>query len=421
MRLLRRLFPDLIRSRRSSAPTQDLRHRPRLECLEERSTPAVLSVNPASPTAYHSIQGAIMAAHPGDMIQVAQAVYTENILINKSLSLIGLPNGKTLPQIVGTGSNVGTESVVHVADNTNNVLIENFGISSPHGFNPTEIGVLIGNGASNITLNGGIIRHLRDETHPITGASQTTAVVVSPKAHNILITHLSLYNITYDATGVDVSKQFATGFLLLSSNATDGPSQVLIQHNYLTKIGDIGINITNGSHDVTVNYNTVSQLYGLHVSYGILVSGSTGTPTNLLIFNNAINQLAGKQPVGIAVLGTANAVQIVDNTVSGLTAGVGLEVAGHVNVSATENNFTGNSTGVLVLQGFTGTLTLHYNNINGNTHAGIENDSTLSVDAEANWWGSTTGPTSASNPGGTGDKILGPVDFSNWLTFAITT
>jgi hypothetical protein len=80
---------------------------------------------------------------------------------------------------------------------------------------------------------------------------------------------------------------------------------------------------------------------------------------------------------------------------------------------------SGNATGVLILQGFAGSLTLHYNNINGNTHAGIENDSVQSVDAEA--WGSTTGPTSASNPGGTGDKILGLVDFSNWLTFAITT
>jgi hypothetical protein len=392
-----------------------------LECLEERTTPAVLSVNPANPTAYHTIQSAVIAAHPGDTIQVAQAIYTENVLINKSLSLIGLPNGATIPQIVGTGSNIGAESVVHVADNTNNVLIQGFGISSPHGLNPTEIGVLIGTGATNITINGGIIRHLRDSSHPITGASQTAAIVVSPKAHNVLITHVTVYNVVYDTTGVDISKQYAYGFLLASNSATDGPSQVLIQHNYISKVGDIGIAITNGSHDVTANYNTVDQIYGLHVSYGIMVSGSTGTPTNLLIFSNKIDLLSGKQPVGIAVMGTANAVQIVDNTVSGLTAGVGLEVAGHANVSGTENNFTGNSTGVLVVQGFTGSLTLHYNNINGNTHAGIENDSTQSVDAEANWWGSTTGPTSASNPGGTGDKIIGPVDFTNWLTFAIST
>jgi hypothetical protein len=412
---------DQIRYSRHSVPAQNRRFLPRLECLEERTTPAVLSVNPSSPTAYHTIQSAIMAAHPGDTIQVAQAVYNENVLINKSLSLIGLPNVKTLPQIVGNGSNVGTESVVHVADNTNNVLIQDFGISSPHGLNTTEIGVLIGNGASNITINGGIIRNLRDSTHPVTGASQTTAVFVSPKAHNVLITHVTVYNVVYDTTGVDISKQYAYGFLLASNSATDGPSQVLIQHNYISKVGDVGIAIANGSHDVTVNYNTVDQLYGLHVSYGILVSGSTGTPTNLLVFNNKIDLLSGKQPVGIAVLGTANAVQIVDNTVSGLTAGVGLQVSAHASVSGTQNNFTGNATGVLILGGFAGSLTLHYNNINGNTHAGIENDSTQSVDTEANWWGSATGPTSSSNPGGAGDKIIGPVDFSNWLTFAITT
>jgi hypothetical protein len=389
--------------------------------LEDRTSPAVLSVNPASPTAYHTIQSAVNAAHPGDTIQVTQAVYTENVVLNKSLSLIGLPNGKTLPQIVGTGSNVGTESVVQVAANTNNVLIQGFGISSPHGLNPTEIGVLIGTGATNITINGGIIRHLRDSTHAINGTSQTTAVFVSPKAHNVLITHLTVYNVVYDTTNVNISQQYAYGFVLASSTATDGPSSVLIQHNYISKVGDIGIDITNGAHDVTANYNTVDQIYGLHVSYGILLNGITGTPTNILLFNNQIDLLSGKQPVGIAVLGTASAVQLVDNTVSGLTAGIGLQVSGHASVSGNQNNFTGNATGVLVQKGFTGSLVLHYNNINGNTHAGIENDSTQSVDAEANWWGAATGPTSAGNPGGTGDKIIGPVDFSSWLTFAIVT
>jgi hypothetical protein len=417
---MRFLHRKAARKSQRPSPAQ-LYHRPRLECLEDRTSPAVLSVNPASPTAYHTIQSAVNAAHPGDTIQVAQAVYTENVVISKSLSLIGLPNGKTLPQIVGTGSNVGTESVVQVAANTNNVLIQGFGISSPHGLNPTEIGILIGTGATNITVNGGIIRHLRDSTHPINGASQTTAVVVSPKAHNVLLTHLTVYNVVYDTTNVNISQQYAYGFVLASNTATDGPSSVLIQHNYISKVGDIGIDITNGAHDVTANYNTVDQIYGLHVSYGILVSGITGTPTNILLFNNQVDLLSGKQPVGIAVLGTASAVQLVDNTVSGLTAGIGLQIGGHASVSGNQNNFAGNATGVLVQKGFSGSLVLHYNNIDGNTHAGIENDSTQSVDAEANWWGAATGPTSTGNPGGTGDKIIGPVDFSSWLTFAIVT
>ena len=280
--------------------------------------------------------------------------------------------------------------------------------------------MLIGTGATNITINDSIIRHLRDSTHPITGASQTIAVLVSPKAHDVLITHITVYNVVYDTTNVNISQQYAYGFVLASTTATDGPSDVLIQHNYISKVGDIGIEINNGAHDVTVNYNTVDQIYGLHVSYGILLSGTTGSPTAILLFNNQIDRLSGKQPVGVGVLGTAT-VQLVDNTVSGLTAGIALQVGGHASVSGNQNDFEGNATGVLVQQGFSGSLVLHYNNINGNTHAGIENDSAQSVNTEANWWGAATGPTSTSNPGGTGDKIIGPVNFSNWLTFAIVT
>jgi hypothetical protein len=37
------------------------------------------------------------------------------------------------------------------------------------------------------------------------------------------------------------------------------------------------------------------------------------------------------------------------------------------------------------------------------------------VDAECNWWNSSTGPTSASNPGGTGEEVVGDADFTPWL------
>jgi hypothetical protein len=402
-------------------PSRLLSQRLRLEALEDRSAPAVLTVNPANPTAFHTIGAAITAAHPGDTVMVDLAIYNENVLINKSLSLIGVSNGTTDPQIVGTGANNGMESVVHIADNTNNVLVQGFGISSPHGLNAVEVGVLVGSGDSNITIRGGIIRHLRDQTHPIIGASQTDAIVVSPKAHNVLITGVTIYNIVYDTTAVDVSKQFAYGILLSSNTATDGPNQVLIQHNYVSKVGDIGIAIMNGSHDVIADYNTVDNIFGSHVSYGILVSGALASPTNLLIHNNTVRLMMGKQPVGIAVLGATVGVQLVDNTVSGLTAGVGLQVSGGAHVTGDENTFMGNAIGVLVSQNFSGSLTLHYNNIDGNTTAGIENNSTQSVDTEANWWGSVTGPTNSSNPPGTGDKVIGLVDFTNWLMFAIST
>jgi hypothetical protein len=38
------------------------------------------------------------------------------------------------------------------------------------------------------------------------------------------------------------------------------------------------------------------------------------------------------------------------------------------------------------------------------------------VDAQCNWWGSPTGPINMSNPGGTGEEVVGDADFTPWLT-----
>ena len=47
---------------------------------------------------------------------------------------------------------------------------------------------------------------------------------------------------------------------------------------------------------------------------------------------------------------------------------------------------------------------------------GVENNQTSgSLNATLDWWGSSTGPTSSGNPGGTGSAVVGNVSFSPWL------
>ena len=68
----------------------------------------------------------------------------------------------------------------------------------------------------------------------------------------------------------------------------------------------------------------------------------------------------------------------------------------------------------------------HMNCIEGNSAAALEEDlggyspvAPGSLDATNNWWGSPSGPTIGSNPGGTGDRIIdtdGVVAYSPWTT-----
>ncbi|MEO8457695.1 MAG: right-handed parallel beta-helix repeat-containing protein [Chloroflexota bacterium] len=70
-----------------------------------------------------------------------------------------------------------------------------------------------------------------------------------------------------------------------------------------------------------------------------------------------------------------------------------------------------------------GPFGIHQNIICGNDNGGLDiNSPNAVIDAEGNWWGSVTGPTHETNPGGTGDKIFdgaparGTVDFVQWIS-----
>lgn len=53
----------------------------------------------------------------------------------------------------------------------------------------------------------------------------------------------------------------------------------------------------------------------------------------------------------------------------------------------------------------------------GNAHAGFRNDDpSVHIFAENAYWGSSTGPTHVDNPGGTGDAVIGNVDYDPFLT-----
>ena len=69
---------------------------PRLTALEGRTLLATLVVNPAGgPGVFTTIQAAVNAANPagGDTIQINPGTYTEQVTIDKSLTMMGTAPG----------------------------------------------------------------------------------------------------------------------------------------------------------------------------------------------------------------------------------------------------------------------------------------------------------------------------------------
>ena len=66
-------------------------------------------------------------------------------------------------------------------------------------------------------------------------------------------------------------------------------------------------------------------------------------------------------------------------------------------------------------------IAINTNDIYDNTSFGVENGAANTINAERNWWGNASGPTHASNPGGSGDAVSNNVDFDPWHTDAAKT
>ncbi len=124
------------------------------------------------------------------------------------------------------------------------------------------------------------------------------------------------------------------------------------------------------THDSTFDNNTITNSTFVGSADIRLFDNNTG-----LLFTN--NDLRG---------GVGHAIRFSD--LPELVGGPSSDVQFH------QNNFE--------MYGLTG-LTVDLN-----SHVGT-------VNAECNWWNSSTGPTNPGNPGGTGEEVVGDADFTPWL------
>lgn len=418
--------------------SQTHRFRPILEQLEEREVPSAFFVSTlgndanngtSAGTAFRTIQAAITAAAASadgnDTINVAAGTYATSGVD----TAITIPSDAELTnlQILGgwnstfTVRNPASTATVYIPQNTGSIIGFDVTIADPStsidGFTFVFDGTLGTGGtrqsagmlvqATGVTINNNIL-----ETGSSSTATANDAYAIQT-LFNGDISNLTVSNNTITASaanasgGIYLNPGTNTGTITVSGNTVNGTN--LLQ--------GIVVDTISG---VTVTGNTLSRTGPADVDFRQLIFvgpfNGTSNQTNVTVTRNTVdNNGAG---VGVTI----------DDSVGieiGNTSGNGRILT---NVTVSENFVTDSEVGILVSPGVDAdTTTIRGNSITGNT-TGLARlfDSAEVIDASGNWWGSATGPTVTTNPGGIGNSIgtqtgTAQVDYSPWLTVGTDT
>jgi hypothetical protein len=368
---------------------------------------------------YTSIQAAVNAAPmTGAIITVCPGTYIENVVLAKSVTLRGAQWG------VDARGRVASEAIVTPLVPTTKTLELRSGsagsIIDGFTFLGGSFGVTTGHGA--IESTSGPINDLQILNNRIRGFTAGSGVFLNDPGINITVDQndidgaARLINTTGDLFHLDtdnfdgfwftnnnvVNGVLGTGFFVDGSRNVDagtaGARTPLFSGNVIER-NQTGVNLGRLAWgDGDISNNTFSNN---------LFDGLQGGPKNSLITQNTFD---GNGRNGLALTSFGNTTD---------------PARGAQNNTITQNCFTRNgflqagagiSFSATQFPGTIATNVAHQNNITGNA-VGARYLGTETINAEQNWWGSATGPTNASNPGGTGDIVAATtIDFNPWLT-----
>ncbi|GAA0544710.1 hypothetical protein GCM10010172_27870 [Paractinoplanes ferrugineus] len=331
---------------------------------------------------YRTIQSAVNATTCTG-IKVAPGVYTENVQVNRSVTINGGKAGQDARGRRGTGETVLNGGVAPTFTITaDNVVIDGFTLNGPPG--------------------GG------------------TAALVMPGGNSGELIQNNIINNPGRAASITTSRTvFRKNVVKNTSTASDG-----FQGNS-TPLRDVVIADNNFSGADSSHYN--ADVTFIEGNANLTVSGNRSTGDGTLV---ALFKTTGARVVDNTVVGTSNSSAIFIGgknskiTVSGNTissAGSAVKVSNAIGspnsgVDITRNTLRGNQYGVQVAaNSTTGVVLVTHNLISGNTMYGVYDDPTsgAATTATCNWWGAPTGPGAGARS--RGDKASAGVTYKPWL------
>lgn len=284
-----------------------------------------------------SIQAAIDAASSGALLYIPSGTYTEDLTVNKAITLIGADPDSTFLEggitITGADGVVLTGFTIQGADPAVKILGD---ASSATG------AVLV-----NMTLKDCVNGILISDSAGSGGASGAAT-----KA-------------TLDQVRFNVTQPGVLGYGVQVEGLQDASDQVAIKNSTISLTGGAGSVAVLQSKNVTVTGNTVSNAQAA----GILITDGT----DVTVDNNTIQSNFG---YGVQAGGSSNAVTLDRNTISGNGAS-GINLTGTASAAITDNSITSNKA-YGIFSDSTGTITNSGNYLSANgsgSYNGVSNTS----------------------------------------------
>ncbi|UCG48748.1 MAG: filamentous hemagglutinin N-terminal domain-containing protein, partial [Phycisphaerales bacterium] len=362
-------------------------------------TPATQNVEVDHPggsiiTVSDTIQGGIDAAIDGggDIVEVVTAgTYDENVQVNKSAITLRTDSAISATMTAAAGVVVELDGG---ADGFTLGGAENEGFTLESGAGTTRL-VQLSNGPQDVEISW--------NTLDTTGAAIYGVWVDSAGA-----TGLDIHENTFVAGTIGDGSILGAGLSDLSviGNNFTGPA-VKPALGYAMRLS--GVTGTSVIED-----NTIDDYFtGIVLGNGTGTSGLDIRGNQISTSRTGINLLEDNGGAGLEMTG----VNLENNTLTSNNTGVLIEDGS--NIRAGQFTITGNQFNINIVglesRHDSESAQVHGNSFSGNTNYGAANAGLLAaLDAEANWWGDASGPTHASNNGGTGDAVSDKVDYNPW-------
>jgi parallel beta-helix repeat protein len=338
-------------------------------------------------TACQTIQAAINKASAGDTIHVATGAYPEAtspgqpLKVDKTLTLLGAQSG------VDARGRVAAESILMNPHGTwlaaDKIVIDGFTIQDSTENSFTGYGIWMGGHSGTQILNN----VFQDNIIGLGLSNQ-------PSGPQVLVKHNQFQhnNQPGSASGTGIySDQYegvgAVKNVLILENAFIGnnSSGIDISHDDSTK-GFSGLDVSHNSFDMN--------------GRGILLFDTQNTT----IHDNTISNSTTPLSAAIRIFDNNSDLSIMHNDLTN-GAGRGIRLS---DIDAVDPGTPNPSSSVVI----------NYNNLEVFANEGLLVEPAGhvgTVDAQCNWWNSSTGPKNANNPGGTGEEVVGDADFTPWL------